>query len=49
MRGAVHTLPQYAFMAWCLFKRRGKFTFAFTFYFGVCEKTAEGYGKVDSG
>jgi hypothetical protein len=26
MRGAVPPLPQYVFMAWCLIKRRDKFT-----------------------
>jgi hypothetical protein len=28
MSGAIHPLPQYAFMAWCLVKHRD-----FTFYF----------------
>jgi len=27
MRGAIHPLPQYAFMAWCLVKHRDNFTF----------------------
>jgi hypothetical protein len=27
MRGAISPLPQYAFMAWCLVKRRDNFTF----------------------
>jgi hypothetical protein len=27
MRGAIHSLPQYAFMAWCLVKHRDNFTF----------------------
>jgi hypothetical protein len=31
MRRAIHPLPQYAFMAWCLVKHRDNFTF--TFYF----------------
>jgi hypothetical protein len=29
MRGAIPPLPQYAFMAWCLVKHRGNFTFSF--------------------
>jgi hypothetical protein len=29
MRGAVHPLPQYAFIAWCLVKHRENFTFTF--------------------
>jgi hypothetical protein len=31
MSGAIPPLLQYAFMAWCLVKRRDNFTFAFTF------------------
>jgi hypothetical protein len=27
MRGAIHPLPQYAFMAWCLVKHRDNFAF----------------------
>jgi hypothetical protein len=27
MSGAIHPLPQYAFMAWCLVKHRDNFTF----------------------
>jgi len=27
MRGAIPSFPQYAFMAWCLVKNRGSFTF----------------------
>jgi hypothetical protein len=27
MSGAIHPLPQYAFMAWCLVKYRDNFTF----------------------
>jgi hypothetical protein len=27
MRGAIHPLPQYIFMAWCLVKHRDNFTF----------------------
>jgi hypothetical protein len=30
MSGAIHPLPQYAFMAWCLVKHRDNFTFTFT-------------------
>jgi hypothetical protein len=31
MSGAIHPLPQHAFMAWCLVKKhRGNFTFTFT-------------------
>jgi hypothetical protein len=26
MSGAIHPLPQYAFMAWCLVKHRDNFT-----------------------
>jgi hypothetical protein len=35
MSGAIHPLPQYAFMAWCLVKKhRDNFTFlTFTFMF----------------
>jgi hypothetical protein len=29
MRGAIHPLPQFVFMAWCLVKRRDNFTFTF--------------------
>jgi hypothetical protein len=29
MRVAIPPLPQYAFMAWCLFKQRDNFTFTF--------------------
>jgi hypothetical protein len=29
MSGAIHPLPQYAFMAWCLVKHRDNFTFTF--------------------
>jgi hypothetical protein len=34
MSGAIHPLPQYAFMAWCLVKKkhRDNFTFFFTYY-----------------
>jgi len=32
MRGAIPPLPQYAFMAWCLVKRRDNFTFTFYSY-----------------
>jgi hypothetical protein len=32
MRGAVPSLPQYAFMARCLVKHRDNFAFPFTFY-----------------
>jgi hypothetical protein len=31
MRGAIHPLPQYLFMAWYLVKHRRNFTFTFTF------------------
>jgi hypothetical protein len=31
MSGAIHPLPQYAFMAWCLVNLREKFTFTFIF------------------
>jgi hypothetical protein len=31
MSGAIHPLPQYAFMAWCLVKSTGT-TLPFTFY-----------------
>jgi hypothetical protein len=31
MCGTIPPLPQYVFMAWCLFKHRGNFTFTFTF------------------
>jgi hypothetical protein len=27
MRGAIHSLPHYVFMAWCLVKHRDNFTF----------------------
>jgi hypothetical protein len=27
MSGAIHSLPQYDFMAWCLLKHRDNFTF----------------------
>jgi hypothetical protein len=30
MSGAIHSLPQYVFMAWCLVKYRDNFTFTFT-------------------
>jgi hypothetical protein len=30
MRGAVPSLPQYVFMAWCLVKHRDNFTSTFT-------------------
>jgi hypothetical protein len=30
MRGAIPSLPQYAFMVWCLVKHRDNFTFTFT-------------------
>jgi hypothetical protein len=30
MRGAIHSLPQYAFIAWCLVKHRDNFTFTLT-------------------
>jgi len=33
MSGAILPLPQYAFKAWCLVKRRYNFTFIFTFTF----------------
>jgi hypothetical protein len=29
MRGYIPLLPQYAFMAWCIVKHRGNFTFTF--------------------
>jgi hypothetical protein len=29
MRGAIHPLPQYVFMSWCLVKHRDNFTFTF--------------------
>jgi len=29
MSGAIPPLPQYSFMAWCLVKHRGKFTFTY--------------------
>jgi hypothetical protein len=32
MSGAIHPLPQYAFMAWCLVKHRDNFTFTFTHF-----------------
>jgi hypothetical protein len=41
MRGALLPLPQYAFMAWCLVKHRGNFTFIV----GI----ALGYGLDDRG
>jgi hypothetical protein len=31
MRGAIHLLHQYTFMAWCLVKQSDNFTFTFTF------------------
>jgi hypothetical protein len=31
MRGAILLLPQYIFVAWCLFRYRNKFTFTLTF------------------
>jgi len=31
MSEAIHLLPQYAFMVWCLVKYRDNFTFTFTF------------------
>jgi hypothetical protein len=31
MSGAIHPLPQYAFMAWCLVKAQGQLYFYFTF------------------
>jgi hypothetical protein len=31
MRGAIHPLPQYAFIAWCSVKRRDTFTFTLPF------------------
>jgi hypothetical protein len=30
MRGAIHPLPQYAFMAWCSVKKMNKDNFTFT-------------------
>jgi hypothetical protein len=33
MRGAIHLLPQYVFMAWCLVKHRDNFTFTFINHF----------------
>jgi hypothetical protein len=30
MRGAIHPLFQYVFVAWCLVKHRGNFTITFT-------------------
>jgi hypothetical protein len=31
MRGAIHPLPQYAFMAWCPVKKQHRNNFTFTF------------------
>jgi len=33
MRGAIHPLLQYAFMAWCLVKHRDNFTFTLAYLF----------------
>jgi hypothetical protein len=45
MSGATHLLPQYAFMAWYLFKHKDNFTFTFIRMFeNVCNET-ENYIK----
>jgi hypothetical protein len=33
MSGAIHPLPQYVFMVWCLVTAQGNFTFTFTLRF----------------
>jgi len=35
MSGAIHPLPQYVFMAWCLVKHRDNFTFTFIIQSGL--------------
>jgi hypothetical protein len=35
MGGAIHPLPQYAFMAWCLVKKKHRNNFTFTFYLNI--------------
>jgi hypothetical protein len=36
MRGAIHQLPQYFFMGWCLVKHRGNFIFTLTLEAHLC-------------
>jgi hypothetical protein len=53
MRGAIPSLPQLAFVAWCLVKQRDTFTFAthFIMYVVICHTTvstisASEYGTI---
>jgi hypothetical protein len=44
MRGAIHPLSQYVFMAWCLVTHRDKFTFFYLWYNNVVFHNILAYG-----
>jgi len=47
MRGAIHPLPQYLVMAWCLVKHRDNFTFTLHISENTCTRVEDKFNALE--